>query len=84
MLGAKKLIGELLQDLGFVTEQINAHGVHNLWAWQAKTPAKQRVLTLCLPAIPTLYRLARLKTGIHHHLNPRFAMACFMGAVRQT
>lgn len=36
--GCQELIGELLQDLGFVTEQINAHGVHNLWAWRGRDP----------------------------------------------
>lgn len=36
--GCQELIGELLRDLGFVTEQINAHGVHNLWAWRGRDP----------------------------------------------
>ena len=30
--GCQELIGDMLQDLGFQTEQINAEGVHNLWA----------------------------------------------------
>ena len=37
--GCQELIGELLRDLGFVTEQINAHGVHNLWAWRGRDPS---------------------------------------------
>jgi succinyl-diaminopimelate desuccinylase len=38
--GCQELIGELLRDLGFVTEQINAHGVHNLWAWRGQDPSE--------------------------------------------
>lgn len=37
--GCQELIGEMLQELGFVTEQLNAHGVHNLWAWRGIDPA---------------------------------------------
>jgi succinyl-diaminopimelate desuccinylase len=32
--GCQELIGDMLRDLGFQTEQINAEGVHNLWAWR--------------------------------------------------
>ena len=37
--GCQELIGEMLQELGFVTEQLNAHGVHNLWAWRGADPS---------------------------------------------
>lgn len=37
--GCQELIGQLLQDMGFHIEQINAHGVHNLWAWRGADPA---------------------------------------------
>lgn len=37
--GCQELISELLQEQGFVTEQINAHGVHNLWAWRGQDPS---------------------------------------------
>lgn len=37
--GCQELIGDMLRDLGFQTEQINAEGVHNLWAWRGEDPA---------------------------------------------
>ena len=37
--GCQELIGGMLQELGFTTEQLNAHGVHNLWAWRGQDPA---------------------------------------------
>ena len=37
--GCQELIGGILQELGFTTEQLNAHGVHNLWAWRGQDPA---------------------------------------------
>ena len=37
--GCQELIGGLLQELGFTIEQLNAHGVHNLWAWRGQDPA---------------------------------------------
>lgn len=37
--GCQELIGGMLQELGFATEQLNAHGVHNLWAWRGQDPA---------------------------------------------
>ena len=37
--GCQELIGDMLRDLGFQTEQINAEGVHNLWAWRGADPA---------------------------------------------
>ena len=37
--GCQELIGDMLQGLGFHTEQINAKGVHNLWAWRGCDPA---------------------------------------------
>lgn len=43
--GCQELIGEMLQQHGFVTEQINAHGVHNLWAWRGVDPASPAAAT---------------------------------------
>lgn len=40
--GCQELIAEHLQNLGFRTEQINAHGVHNLWAWRGADPSQQK------------------------------------------
>ena len=37
--GCQELIGGMLRELGFATEQLNAHGVHNLWAWRGQDPA---------------------------------------------
>ncbi|MBL6707684.1 MAG: M20/M25/M40 family metallo-hydrolase, partial [Pseudomonadales bacterium] len=38
--GCQELIGDMLRALGFTTEQFNAHGVHNLWAWRGMDPAR--------------------------------------------
>jgi len=37
--GCQELIGDMLRALDFTTEQFNAHGVHNLWAWRGLDPA---------------------------------------------
>ena len=82
--GCQELIGELLRDLGFVAEQINAHGVHNLWAWRGRDPRETDATHLMFAGHTESSPPAPLKNGIPRRLSQPLRTVCCTGAVLRT
>ena len=76
--GCQELISNRLAALGFQTRQINAEGVHNLWAWRG-TGSPHLMFAGHTDVVPP----GPISNGKHLHLSQRSKMANYTVAAQR-